>query len=111
MPMTRTSGYEFKLAKWMLDSNLPKVAINRFFNSGLARVPPLNADNTEGTCFTSAYTLGPLLDQLDPELNIKAWDRAAVDHYGTGLIEFRHRPVDRMIRHIFKQPAHAPYMA
>lgn len=104
------SGYEFKLAKWILDSNLPKVAINRFFNSGLARVPPNNEDGTEGTCFTSAYTLGRLLDQLDPELNIKGWERAAVDHYGSGLIEFRYRPLERMIRHIFQQPSHADYM-
>lgn len=104
------SGYEFKLAKWMMDSNLSKAQIDAFFNKGLARVPPVNSDESEGTCFTSSYTLGNLLDGLDEDLNIDSWHRAAVDHYGTGLIEFRYRSLEKMIRHIFAQQSHEDYM-
>jgi hypothetical protein len=104
------SGYEFKLARWMMDANLSKQSIDRFFNEGLARIPPPNADGSEGTCYTSAYTFCNLLDNLDSALNIHSWKPMAVDHVGTGLIEFRYRSVEAMIRHIFKQPSHAPYM-
>jgi hypothetical protein len=103
-------GFEFKLARWMMESNLSKDAIDKFFNMGLARTPPPNQDGSSGICFTSAYTLGNLLDSLDPELNIKSWKTWAVDHVGTGLIEFKFRSVEAMIRHIFKQPVHEPYM-
>lgn len=104
------SGYEFKLARWMMDANLSKQSIDRFFNEDLARTPPINHDGTEGTCFTSAYTLSNLLDDLDSELHISSWKKWAVDHTGIGLIEFRYREVETMIRHIFKQPSHEPYM-
>ncbi|RPA76823.1 hypothetical protein BJ508DRAFT_330707 [Ascobolus immersus RN42] len=92
------------------DKETIKVAINRFFNSRLVRAPPNNDDCTEGTCFTSAYTLGQLLGKMDLEPNINSWDGAAVDHYGTGLIEFNHRPVEQMIRRIFRQSSHVPHM-
>ena len=104
------SGYEFKLAKWMMDSNLSKVQIDSFFNKGLARVPPANADGSAGSCFTSAYTLGQLLDKVDDGLGKDSWDGACVDHPGAGLIEFRYRSLEEMIRHIFKQASHADYM-
>jgi len=104
------SGYEFRLARWMMDSNLSKQSINRYFNEDLARTPPPNRDGTEGTCFTSAYTLGNMFDDLDSDLGISAWKKWAVDHTGVGLIEFRYRGVEIMIRHIFKQPSHEPYM-
>jgi hypothetical protein len=104
------SGYEFKLARWMMDANLTKQSIDRFFNEGLARTPPPNADGTEGTNYTSAYTFCNLLDNLDSALSIRSWKIMAVDHVGTGLIEFRYRSVEAMIRHIFKQPSHAPYI-
>ena len=105
------NGYEFKLARWMMDANLSKVQIDAFFNNGLARVPPATDEaGKEGTCFTSAYTLGQLLDEVDPHLNMDSWTRAAVDHYGTGLIEFRYRSLENMIRHIFAQQSHEDYM-
>ena len=104
------SGYEFKLARWMMDANLSKQSIDRFFNEDLARTPPPNHDGTEGNCFTSAYTLSNQLDKLDSDLAISSWKKWAVDHTGFGLIEFRYREVETMIRHIFKQPSHEPYM-
>lgn len=106
------SGYEFKLARWMIDANLSKQSIDRFFNEDLARTPPPNtgSDGAQSSCFTSAYTLTNLLDDLDSELNISSWKRWAVDHTGYGLIEFRYRDIEAMIRHIFKQPAHEAYM-
>ena len=102
------SGYEFRLARFMNDANLPKNLVDRFFNDGLAREPPLNRDGTEGTCFTSAYTFGNLLDRMDPDVSIHSWQRKAVKHHGN-LIEFRHRSVESMIRHILRQPAHRDY--
>ena len=104
------NGYEFKLARWMMEANLTKESINRFFNEDLARTPPPNRDGTEGNCFTSAYTLSNMLDNLDSELVISRWKKWAVDHSGIGLIEFRYRGVEAMICHIFKQPSHEPYM-
>ena len=104
------SGYEFKLAKWMMDANLSKSQIDAFFNKGLARAPPTNPDGSEGTCFTSAHTLGQLLDQVDPDLAMDKWTPVAVDHHGAGLIEFRYRSLENIIRHIFKQASHADYM-
>ena len=104
------NGYEFKLARWMLDAGLTKESINEFFNMGLARKPPPNSDGSEGECFTSAYTLGNFLDDVDPDLSIRSWKRAAVQHQGAGWIEFRHRSLEAMVRHIFKQPAHQAYM-
>ena len=83
--------YEFKLACWMVDANLSKKAIYRFFNEGLARTPPPASDNPSGAeidCFTSVYTLSKLLDDLDPDLNIDSWKVMVVDHVGTGLVEF-----------------------
>ena len=104
------SGYEFKLAKWMMDSNLSKVQIDTFFNKGLARVPPANPDGSAGICFTSAHTLGQLLDKVDDGLGKASWGGACVDHPGAGLIEFRYRSLEEMIRHIFKQASHSDYM-
>lgn len=104
------NGYEFQLARWMMDSNLSKASIDKFFNLGLAREPPKNFDDTEGVCYTSAYTLSNILDIIDPDLSITSWKLMAVDHVGTGLIEFRYRSLETMIRHIFKQPSHADYM-
>lgn len=104
------SGYEFQLARWMLDAGLAKTHIQNFFNWGLARTPPPNEDGTPGTCFTSPYILDNHLDILDPELGPKSWTTKAVRHEGTGLIEFKFRGLERMIRHIFKQPHHADYM-
>src|SRR5690606_37318896 len=107
------SGYEFKLARWIVDTNLSKKAIDRFFNECLARTPPpasANPGGVEVDCFTSAYTLSKLLDDLDPDLNIDSWKIMAVDHVGTGLVEFRYRSVEAMVRSIFKQPSHEPYM-
>lgn len=101
-------GYEFKLARWMNDANLPKSLVDRFFNEGHAREPPLNVDGTEGICFTSAYTFDNLLDQMDPDVSINSWERKAVKHHGVN-IEFRHRSVEAMIRHILRQPAHRDY--
>lgn len=104
------SGYEFKLARWFMDNMVSKRAIDLFFNDGLARVPPPSMDGSEGECFTSAYTLCNILDDLDPDLAPSSWKPWAVDHQGAGLIEFRYRSVEKMIRHIFKQQSHAPYM-
>src|SRR5690606_31993275 len=56
------------------------------------------------------YTLSKLFDDLDPDLNIDSWKIMAVDHVGTGLVEFRYRNMEAMVRSIFKQPSHEPYM-
>ena len=105
------SGYEFRLARQMLDSNLSKKAIDEFFNEGLARTPPpVNTSREDSVCFTSAYSYSKLLDDLDPDLSTRSWKIMAVDHVGIGLIEFRYRSIEAMIRNIFKQPAHEPYM-
>ena len=104
------SGYEFKLARWIMDSNLSKVQINSFFNRGLARIPPVNPNGSEGTCFTSAHVLGNILDNLDNDLTSSSWTKAAVDHPGAGLIEFRYRSLETIIRHIFEQVSHSDYM-
>ena len=104
------SGYEFKMAHWMLDANVLKVMIDRFFNEDLARTPPRTIEGAEGTCFTSAHTLGHLLDDLDPALKISAWKIYAINHVGVGLIKFRYREIGSMIHHIFNQPSHEPYM-
>lgn len=105
------SGYEFRLARWFVDANVPKRHIDSFFNDGLARTPPpVTPGGADGESFTSAYTLAKLLDDLDPDLSINSWKIMAVDHVGTGLIEFRYRSVEAMIRNIFKQPSHEPYM-
>ena len=104
------SGYEFRLAKWMMDANLSKVQIDAFFNSGLARAPPANPDGSAGVCFTSAHTLGQLLDEVDEFFSKPNWKKACVNHHGAGLIEFRFRSLEDTIRHIFKQASHADYM-
>ena len=105
------SGYEFKLARWMVDANLSKKSIDRFFNKGLARTPPpVNPGKADGVCYTSAYTFSKLLDDLDPDLNIHSWKPKAVEYVGTGLVEFRYCGIEAMIRSIFKQPSHEPYM-
>lgn len=104
------NGYEFKLARWFMDAMVSKKWIDLFFNDGLAREPPPNMDGSEGECFTSSYTLCNLLDDLDPDLAPSSWKPWAIDHHGVGLIEFRYRSVEKMIRHIFKQQSHTPYM-
>lgn len=105
-----SSGYEFKLARWMLEAGIAKTHIQNFFNWGLARTPPPNDDGSAGSCFASPYSLDKKLDILDPDLGMKSWTTKAVRHEGTGLIEFKYRSVEKMIRHIFKQPHHADYM-
>lgn len=104
------NGFEFKLGRYILDNNLHQKAINDLFNLDLARDPPPDAYGGEGVCFTSAYTYEKMLDDMDPELSMKAWIRGAVNHPGAGLIEFRYRLLEDMIRHLFKQPSHEKYI-
>lgn len=104
------NGYEFKLARWFMDAMISKKWIDIFFNEGLARKPPPDLLEDEGECFTSAHTLSNLLDDLDPDLAPSSWKPWTVNHHGVGKIEFRYRSVETMIRHIFKQRSHAPYM-
>mgnify|MGYP003546515083 FL=1 len=105
------NGYSFKLARWMTDARVPNDKVSSFFNQGLARDPPDDLDGTPGECFTSAHTMNKLLDGLDPEMGLKSWTSKAVAHTGYGNINFFWRDLEQCIRHIFKQPAHEPYMA
>ena len=104
------SGWEFKMARYMLDNNLSMSAINQFFNEGYARSPPPDSNGNETECFTSSHTYSNLLDKMDPELSPESWQHGNVDHTGTGRIFFRFRVLETMIRHIFKQPSHEGYM-
>ncbi|RPA70644.1 hypothetical protein BJ508DRAFT_316345 [Ascobolus immersus RN42] len=85
------NGFEFRLARYILDNNFHQKAIDDLFNLDLARDPPRDADGMEGVCFTSAYTYEKMLHNMNEELSMKAWTRGTVWHHGVGLIEFRYR--------------------
>ena len=89
---------------------MKKKHVRSFFNKGLAKDPPPNCDGSHGSCFTSAHTMDKLLDAMDPEMGKESWTNRVVHHEGYGDIEFHFRDLEKVIRHIFKQPAHESYM-
>ena len=59
---------EFALAKWFIDSGVPKSRIDEYFNLGLAGSPEDGIIS-----FRSAYSLYKLIDKMDPLLGMESF--------------------------------------
>lgn len=102
-------AYEFKLARWFIESGTSMSAINRFFNWGLARNPWGSFEPSRAPeCFTSAETLRKMLAKMDPKLT--KWTKEQIPHKHFGNVEYRYRDLKFLIEHIFCQPALEGYM-
>ena len=65
---------EFALAKWFIDSGVPKSRIDEYFNLGLAGSPEDGIIS-----FRSAYSLYKLIDKMDPLLGMESFKYDTVD--------------------------------
>ena len=59
---------EFALAKWFINSGVPKSRIDEYFNLGLAGSPEDSIIS-----FRSAYSLYKLIDKMDPLLGMESF--------------------------------------
>jgi len=106
-PYTPFSGpAEFKLARWFVNSNIPKTQINEYFNQGLGKSADIG--------YTSGYTFHQLLDSMDSELGVGSWKSGQattrICERTQNIPYFYRNPMD-CIRFLLKQPAYRDHMA
>ena len=105
------NGHEFKVANWIVSNGLTDKAVNEYFNHALARIPSKTPEADRGGCFTSAYLLHKILDNLDPEMSPMHTWREGISVYSTdGRADYKFRSAEAMIRNIFRQPVYAEAM-
>jgi len=103
------TAFDFKLARWMIESGIPKTRINDYFNQELftpvAGVPAVG--------FQSAHTMHRLLNTIDPYLCQAQWQQGSCEVMeGTRkrMACYYFRPDLACIQYLLQQPAYAEGM-
>ena len=98
---------EFALAKWFIDSGVPKSRIDEYFNLGLAGSPEDGIIS-----FRSAYSLYKLIDKMDPLLGMESFKYDTVDFGipGRPASPYFYRDPVEVVQYLLKQPAYSRHM-
>jgi hypothetical protein len=103
------TAFDFKLARWMTESRIPKTGITDYFNQGLCT--PAAGDPAVG--FGSSYMMCRLLNKIDPDLGLAQWQRESCEVMeGTRkrVTWYYFRPLLACIQYLLRQPISAEDM-
>jgi len=90
------SAYDFKLARWFIESQTPKTGIDRFFSMGLA---------VSGSTFSSGHTLHKLIDCMEIDMGENCWSTQKMEFCDSTEVLYYRNPV-QIISYLLRQRAY-----
>ena len=95
------NAYDFKLARWFVESHTGRDQINEFFNSGMAAAGD--------TSFASAYGLRKQLAYMDKDMGFASWCTNEAD-YNTQKVPYYYRDPVHVAAFLIRQKCYNPYL-